>query len=592
MEAKLNNSRLINHYGISNSSQCLFIQKWRELFFPKTINTYQFKLRNTHTILKETLDVLKSIRSDGISPINLKDLILECKKHLLNDPCIDKYYKDVLGILTKVLKPNINADNEYLQLEYRLNNALRVMDGNYKEKILQELETNIFNNELEDIEKLTELLASELVEEGWSPKSLNILFKKTFLKNKDIPFQEKWRNFIHDINQSSGRFHCYFTLDVDIQDEEFITNYFNHLNAAGISIIDGSTLLTSRDMYSTHIDRNSYYIEEIAEGFRQDYYGVMTKCKYQVAIKEAVLAYFGIDLKIIEDEIFIVPPDENKVIKPNPSIQNSFNAEINDENIQAVMDILKNETFYGKDKQRIINFFRQYDLSIKSNSLETTYSSLWSALESLLITGHHGSNIEHLKKVIPSIMCARFVKRLLKNFLYDCQRADVTPIINQKEIDIELDDNEAVLQIWTLLTNDDSDRAQFLSNLNNYTLLEQRANRLIEDLKDSRTLHKLLSNHHDTVSWHIQRLYRARNYLVHSATSQKDIDLLLNHLHFYIKSTIHELLFRIDEHSFSSLGDFYLGIEDNYSILMDILHNDGKKLYEPKNVFLGPIFNY
>lgn len=79
MEKLLNDSRLRNRYKIENDGQILFVQKWREMFNHKTINTYQVKLRNTHYILEETLKVIESIKRDVISSSNLKDLLLESK---------------------------------------------------------------------------------------------------------------------------------------------------------------------------------------------------------------------------------------------------------------------------------------------------------------------------------------------------------------------------------------------------------------------------------------------------------------------------------------------------------------------------------
>ncbi|PEW57166.1 hypothetical protein CN448_31885 [Bacillus cereus] len=169
MEAKLNNSHLKEINNICTESQCVFIQKWRELLFHKTINTYQFRLRNSHSILKETKEVLEYIKSGILSAANLHDLILECRKHLEKDICFRKHFPELLSSLLnglKVIRKNDTLKSDVLKLEYRLNYALKIISANYSDKIIIELENAISNSTFDDVEVLTELLTTELIQAG------------------------------------------------------------------------------------------------------------------------------------------------------------------------------------------------------------------------------------------------------------------------------------------------------------------------------------------------------------------------------------------------------------------------------------------
>lgn len=595
MKAKLNNSLLMEHYNLETEGQCLFVQKWSEMFFFKTINTYQFRLRNAHTILIETKQVLTMVKEQLISPSNLKDLIQECKKHLERDLCLRMYYTDLLPTLIKGLKVSSNfAENksDILQLEYRLNNALQIISSTYSNNLIAQLEKSIAQNHQEEIEHFSELLASELVYFGWAPRSLSRLVNLHFLPrfNKTSTFNEKWNQFISAITQSTGIFHCYFKLDNS--EQEYITS----LIASDITVVSGEEILRTFAGINTLIQEDSKYIMERTEAFKDDLHTAVENCLYQLSTKQSVLSYFNIDLENFINTL-VVFPNEDKIT--NYSIEQETNLEVepNDENIQSVFNLLRRELFQPEDKRRLINFFRQYDLSINAISIETTYSNLWSSVESLLVTGHYGSNIEHIKKIIPSIMCTRYVQRLLKNFLEDCYRANLIPVFDGTPI--SKDDRNSIKSLFIIFNYEEELFNSYLETLNDYSLLKQRAVEIYKILANSQTLRDLMNNHYNTITWQVQRLYRVRNNLVHSASAEKDINLLIDHLHFYIRSTIHELLFRLESNEFKSLGDLFLAIEDNYYTLMEILKKNisyspkGKiKKYDPDLVFKGPIFGF
>ncbi|MCA0149711.1 hypothetical protein LCD52_13000 [Rossellomorea vietnamensis] len=593
MKAKLNNSTLQELYKFSSDGQCLFIQKWSELFFYKTINTYQFKLRNSHTILKETKSVLDLMKSHSISPANLKDLIQECKKHLEKDLSFKKHYRDLLDTLIKNLKLKSTDKNDLLQLEYRLNNALRFITNTYKKNLISDLETAISQNEFEEIEHFTDLLASELVNQGWSPASLNRLLQIYFTSAKCLEktFEERWENFIKEINKNEGYFHCYFKIDET--DHHFIDN----LKASDLKVVSGEELLKTFININTHVQKESFYLEERVEAHYEDMRSAVEKSRYQLAIKQSILSYFGTYLEDFS-KVLVIFPDENKIVDFELRSENNLEVEPIDDDIHLVVSLLKDETLLEEDRQRLLNFFRQYDLSIKAFSIETKYSNLWSSIESLLVTGHHESLIDHIKKIIPSIMCSNYVQRLLYNFLEDCYRAGLRPLFNAELIDKGKQD--CLINLFKLFTEDENKLEDFINSLDDYTLLKQRCIEISKSLSDSKTLRDLMTNHFNTLTWHIQRLYRVRNNLVHAATAEKDITLLIEHLHFYIRSTIHELVSKIQNKEFNSLGNLYLAIEDNYYALIEILMkniSDSPKKgpinrYESDLIFEGPIFIY
>ncbi|QEL82834.1 hypothetical protein DN407_30875 (plasmid) [Bacillus sp. JAS24-2] len=591
MEAKLNNSYLAENKNIQLESQCLFIQKWRELLFQKTINTYQFRLRNSHSILKETKEVLEFIKSDVLSPANLQDLILECRKHLQKDLCLRKHFPELLKSLLKelkVIRKNETTKSDILKLEYRLNYALKIISGSYLDKIINELEYSISNSEFANVEILTEFLSTELINTGWSARSLHRLGNVLFLNSK-VAFEEKWQRFISIIKSNPGLFHCYFKLN------EFNDQY-TLLESVGMTVVKGEDILISfPNINDNHIDKDAFYIEEKAAAFNEDLHTAAEKSRNQLSEKQSILAYYKVDLGAFNNVILVFPSEEKSVnyeiLKKELPLENSQL-----ENINTIRSVLANESIDIKSRQRLMNFFRQYNLSVESLSTETKFTNLWSALESLLITGHHESNIEHIKKIVPSAVCSEYFQRLLLNFLNDCYRAGITVKYNGEIINTSSPTIEDIEKVYFLLTDEVSVEI-FKSEINDYTLLKQRIIELSHDLSNSETFKESISNHFNNLTWHIQRLYRVRNNLVHAARTEKDISFLIEHLHFYLRYTIELIINKFKDFQFNSLGELFMTIEDNYysliAVLEDNIRNSPKGQiisYDSELIFKGPIF--
>ncbi|AQQ55277.1 hypothetical protein [Planococcus lenghuensis] len=590
MKAKLNNSILEEVYNISTPGKCLFVQKWSEMFHHQTINTYTFRLRNTRTMIKEAKDTLVEVKQGVVKASNLHDLILECRKYLEKDICFKQHYPHLHTVLLKELKYKSDNKSELVHLEHRLNNALSSISTSYKVHVIEDLEVAIEQSDLKKVEQLSELLASELISSGWSPRSLSRLLQIHFLGiNRLPPFEEKWSNFIAELNKEPKNFKCYFKLSSSELE------HTGSLEASELKIVLGNKIIEEFSNARRHVQADAYYLLEETKAFSEDIHMAVEEARHQLAIKQSVLSYFDIPL---ENFAYVLVGFPNQRMT-NYELRNEHDLqeESIDQDIRTVMTVLNKGYFSLEDKQRLINFFRQYDLSIQATSLETRYTNLWSSLESLLVSGHHNSKIEHIKKIVPAILCSNYAYRLLVNFLQDCSRADVRPKYNDRII--ETSDQDAVELLLKLVTENGPSRNAFQSSLNDYTLLEQRFIELSNDFSNSKTYHDLISNHFDTVSWHLQRLYRARNKLVHAAISEKDTALLINHLNFYIMSTVHEFIHRLEKNEFQNFGDLYLAIEDNHLALSEALQQNiknsprGKFIsYDPDLIFHGPIFKY
>ena len=83
------------------------------------------------------------------------------------------------------------------------------------------------------------------------------------------------------------------------------------------------------------------------------------------------------------------------------------------------------------------------------------------------------------------------------------------------------------------------DRDALYASTSDYPLLKNRVMILYEQLHDSKKLKATIAEHEKRIRWHIHRIYRARNYIVHDADSNDELnhELLIN-LHSYIDTAV------------------------------------------------------
>lgn len=216
--------------------------------------------------------------------------------------------------------------------------------------------------------------------------------------------------------------------------------------------------------------------------------------------------------------------------------------------------------------------FSYTNLSRTSLFQETKYISLWIAIESVMRTGLYSDIISHIKCVLPETLSVRYIYRILRNFSEDCIRCGFR------------EDSTLAIQMETI------DKKQLITDLigifrnpERYALLEQKCvmNTLL--LHRCKEIHVLLNDrkriiekyeHYTTkIRWHIQRLYRIRNEITHSAfLEDKSLTLYIEHLYTYLSQLVSEVVYYVEHKQVNSIEEAFSTIVENYNTYMELLN--------------------
>ena len=150
------------------------------------------------------------------------------------------------------------------------------------------------------------------------------------------------------------------------------------------------------------------------------------------------------------------------------------------------------------------------------------------------------------------------VEQLLKDIKTCINSEQITVFSSIQEADI---DDVEKLTLILALDKYAKQKEELLKILENFPLLIYRIEKFSNIVfKDSKSVYDYIRRHTKKIHWHIMRIYRNRNMIVHDGSYMPYRDLLVENLHFYVDSL------------FETLIQYYLiGYLDNSSIYMDIM---------------------
>lgn len=113
---------------------------------------------------------------------------------------------------------------------------------------------------------------------------------------------------------------------------------------------------------------------------------------------------------------------------------------------------------------------------------------------------------------------------------------------------------------------------------NKHPLLRYRVCTLSDSLQNSKEIKSLIKAHTQRVTWHLHRIYRARNYIIHDANSNNRLNegLVIN-LHSYVDTLFSEVITHI---SISPYNDSIYDAITNHKLSVLIMD---EKLENRKN---------
>lgn len=595
--AGFNNTKLSRYKGI-NDEYIFFVQRWSEILESKTLDMYQYNILNSCVACDELFEVVeKTMEGLFTSRQNVDDCKVEALCLVKDDFVLQKHNRPLQTTLLRVLGSKIDSKSKaesseernggfytsLNRLKYQLKSPLKQLKIHYIDYVLLELKDAIDSHNDLYTNKCIGILVSQCIFQGWSAAGLANLLE--IFERFDKTSVQKWNKFCGEINAAiKDDFDVYYSIKIETKEGLDATYIKDTITSIGLILKDGQEIISSTigtSDLSTKISSESTYL--LAQVQATDFYSAVLHSINLLNSKLSIATFYNVINPWIASSPQIVAHNTTKnqslalrltdIFKTYDYVD-SNNSVFNDTNV------IFSDTRKAEIMSKLNAVFSYTNLSRSSIFQETKYISLWIALESVMRTGQYSDIITHIKTVLPEILCIRYVYRIVRNFSEDCIRCNFKSC-NDISLDFMKDDKKQLVKELISVFRDDTQFEVLKNNCKQNKLLLYRCEEIRDLLNDKNAIKQRFDHYTNKIRWHIQRLYRIRNEITHSAFNEtKSLVIYIEHLYTYLSQLMSEIVFYVVHKDVESVEEAYATIPEIYKTFYDILENGNPTISE------------
>ena len=587
MLARSNDVRLQRYQKIDDK-YVFFYQRWQEMLDGRTLDMYQYNILNSYVACMELYDVIEKTMSGLFtSRQNIDDCKEETLSIVKSDAILENHNRTLKIMLLRILGPKIDGKSrgessddkngaQYIslnRLKYQLKTPIRQLETSYLAYIMDALKASIDALDYSKVESCANVLISQCVFNGWSAKGL---FQLVDCFTGDKNSAEKWEEFRNRImDHPCKSYEVYYSLKIETAPGLNANNIREIIRALGLRTELGEQILSASrekpNLCSKITPTTTYLILNVNA---TDIYAGVLSAINTLNSKLSIATFYNIISPWIANSPQIIVYDIDSNAAANLRLTDIFKTY---DYIDSHNNIFEdtNQIFTDQAKSEIAikigAAFAYTSLSRSALFQETKYISLWIALESLMRTGQYSDIISHIKLVLPEIMCTRYIYRIVRNFSEDCIRCSFISDA-ALNIDMQSSNKKELVENLIYIFRDAGKYAILQQQCSCNTLLAYRCDEIHTLLTSTEEILKRFDHYTQKIRWHIQRLYRIRNEITHSAFNQnKSLIIYIEHLYSYLAQIISEIVFYIEHKNVSSVEEAIAILKENYNTYYDLL---------------------
>lgn len=545
----------------------LFIETLEEVLFYYSFESYKLPALNSHFLCLDMLQTKHNIDTKSISEGNFIPLSEEFEDTLERDIVLKTYIPEIDVLLKRRNKLGAIVDYRNSELKTKISKYTEAAsyiceisrsNNIYLTTIYDLLIDNIFAetseyNNWNAIYLLTRTLATELVNGGYSSEYITEELKNAFLDREKVvqceeqllvdffnrfTFERKSYQVVFGINAETARILKYFK-EINVKTPSNDIKKKLNLKHRGDCIVE---------VVVENVDKHQ--AANAAYGYINTIIGLHRISQHHKPIYIKPIA----QVNEIDEEYIVI---STKIIKMGNNILLRAN---NENQIQSY--------FFDKQLLNKIDtpetFFRA--VSLHNNALDSKEPTnqlldLWTAVETLI--GFRSGDEDKI-----NVVCDILTNILNRTYLYSHitqLHKDIMAVCEKNGEDTLSSIAGEEQPVWKLAKilsvkdcQEDYDKLYHLCE--EYPLLQYRMEYFSKKVfVNSESVYKELVRHKAKLRWHIMRIYRNRNMIVHNGEYMPYLNVILGNLHYYIDAM------------FDLLIEYYhLEIEHNHNIFYHV----------------------
>jgi len=510
-----------------------FAQTIREMVSRYTIDSYKAPVFNSHSICGEILDVIEEIEQGFLHERSLDPLKEELIWNLQDDPIVRK----ILGYRYAPIMDELKQADSHKKIQSIVKPILNLIERSYLQEIqIQLIESVKIPKQKEKITQLSKIFISELVFDGYSQEYLHQEIMYYFFSNQKIHDLTQMDIFLKKFTFNKEKWDVYFRGD----------NNFKYLEKLDIfqdlEILDEK--IQPRKGYPAEVrffeDNENFPLFLFFKNIEAlDPYDARDRCERILRhindlsglnTHKTKLEWYPQSLVYSKTDFFKVIDDYSVMHK----IKDSEICEVksNIDELVSILIKLDPESMY-----LIWNSLSMHSGSIQSKRSENQLMNLWTALETLLpAPPNQSKRIVYFLYSFEPFLGRKYVQKLIKDLLNEL-RFELSEKLDGFLLKVPegSSDFEKLSAVLSLKENKPLKDELCLMVGDNF-LLRNKIHSLNKKLITKKKILETIETHNKRVRWQLQRIYRARNLIVHKGSKLLYLDQLVENLHSYYHS--------------------------------------------------------
>lgn len=508
-----------------------FVERWTELFHPLTIDNFSVKHLNVRVGFDELRKVVEESENKSIEASNIQDVSAELLKILKNDPLAKKilpyqehYYlsleKPYLGDQSKAVHPG---------LKVLVEQACAVLGEKYRSALIDSILITIQKDDIDKTLQLTSLLASDLTHSGYG---LNHLYSKglSFLKKPVRPFNERLHELFEYLKSNALQaFSVAYRMD-----------FANEDDASRCPTSFGSVQIVSQtnadySLASQIPGPNVRLVKLDLEAL--DPFAALRKGRIEFHRCLDVLFFTRPSLQIVNHHHAYVV-ESNQVQRYSTALELLGPIRNAKEDIEYRVSqlIALSQRIDDASLRRLTLGLQSLRRGLTETDPQGQFLNYWIGLE-VIAGGKYRTDITTIRKTVSQVMAMGYPRRLIRDLKDNFDRLGI-PLAPLVTSEIEL---ETLDELWRSIC-DESSQEQLIARAATSPLLQSRVKLTASMFGSSGNAREAILAHKQDIDWHLQRLYRVRNAIVHGGDVPSDLTHLASHLATYLWVILRSIL--------------------------------------------------
>ena len=564
-----------------------FVEKWLELLNPLTVDNFRVRHLNARIAVYELSEAIRDADNKILDPQNIEDISRELLQLLKSDsiarsslPHLDYYYESLVNPFKDKEKKAAHSG-----LKVLIGQANDVLGRRYRADLIVALKETIHQDDVERTIHLTSMLVSDLVASGYDFRHL-LWRGRSFINRPTRSFDDRLSFFLEQVRTASLQRYL-VAYRIDFPHVEDAANCPDLIGT--LKVRSASTVGADHPSLISHIPGDNVRLATLTTD-ALDPFAATRKGSSELHRALDLIQFAKPSVEIISQKTAFVVQN-NGTIKSIPTPLELLGPIriAADEFEHRISQLTRIRQRVEESSVRQLGLGLQYlRRGLTESAPQSQFLNYWIGLE-VIAGGNNRTEIVTTRKCVPRMIALGYPRRLLRDLQENFKRLSINIEDALLQFPAGLGGPWGKVEALFRCIADERGKATLMGLAEPSPLLKCRIQETAAIFGNASAVARSMESHRQDIDWHVQRLYRVRNAIVHGGSAPADLTHLASNLATYLWVILRSLLddFALSDGT-SSVTKFFDKHLKIYEMVSSKLNALGPQAEPPFGILIEP----